>query len=71
MSADPGKVCIDGISEIRGEKVFQLRFIRARNPAWVGRSFFAAYDPAAEWLDDLVPAFGESRFFFEENQVQD
>jgi KamA family protein len=66
MSAGPGKVEIQGITEINGEKVFVLRFIQGRNPAWVQRPFFAKYDPEATWLNDLKPAFGEERFFFEE-----
>jgi hypothetical protein len=66
MSATPGKVVVDGVSEVRGERVFVLRFLQARNPAWVGRPFFACYDPRATWLDQLRPAFGETRFFFEE-----
>jgi len=65
MSAAPGKVRIVGISEIRGEKVFVLEFLQARNPEWVGQPFYAAFDPAAQWLDDLVPAFEEDEFFFE------
>lgn len=66
MSADPGKVEVLGINEIAGKKVFTLRFLQARNPQHVGRPFFARYDPDAIWLDDLVPAFGEDDFFFEE-----
>jgi KamA family protein len=65
MSTGPGKVEIQGISEIRGEKVFVLRFIQARNPDWVQRPFFARFDPQATWLDQLEPAFGEKAFFFE------
>ena len=65
MSADPGKVHILGISEIHGQKVFVLQFLQARNPDWVGKPFFAKYNPDALWLDDLVPAFGGGRFFFE------
>lgn len=65
MSATPGKVLVDGITEIAGEKVFTLRFIQARDPEWVNRPFFAQYDPKARWLDDLKPAFGEQAFFFE------
>lgn len=64
MSAGPGKVEIQGIMEVQGEKVFLLRFIQGRNPDWVQRPFFAKFDPAATWLDDLVPAFGEEKFFF-------
>jgi len=65
MSAGPGKVQVLGVSEIMGEKVFTLRFLQGRNPDWVGRPFFADYDPAAVWLTDLKPAFGRERFFFE------
>jgi KamA family protein len=57
MSATPGKVCIDGIAEIGGERVLALHMIQARDPSLVGRPFFARYDPAAVWLTDLVPAF--------------
>jgi L-lysine 2,3-aminomutase len=65
MSATPGKVVVDGIAELRGEKVFVLRFLQARDPDWVGRPFFARYDDRATWLDQLRPAFGEVAFFFE------
>ena len=66
MSAGPGKVEVQGVTEIAGEKVFVLRFIQARNPDWVQRPFFARYDEKATWLDQLQPAFGESAFFFED-----
>jgi len=64
MSATPGKVLIDGRATIAGEDVFVLKFIQARDPEWVGRPFFARFDPHATWLDDLKPAFGEKEFFF-------
>lgn len=66
MSAGPGKVEIQGISEIKGEKIFVLRFIQARNPDWVQQPFFAKYDDKATWLDQLKPAFGKDKFFFED-----
>jgi KamA family protein len=66
MSAGPGKIEIQGVTEINGEKVFVLRFIQARNPDWVQRPFFAKYDEQATWLDHLEPAFGEEAFFFAE-----
>lgn len=66
MSAGPGKVEIQGVSEIHGEKVFVLRFIQARNPDWVQRPFFARYDEQATWLDQLQPACGAEKFFFED-----
>jgi hypothetical protein len=64
MSATPGKVCIDGVVEVAGEKVFALHMIQARNPDLVGKPFFARFDPAAIWLSDLEPAFAP-RFPFD------
>jgi L-lysine 2,3-aminomutase len=66
MSAGPGKVEVQGVTEVQGEKVFMLRFIQGRNKEWVQRPFFAKYDENATWLDQLKPAFGEDRFFFED-----
>lgn len=66
MSAFPGKVVIDGVADVRGEKVFVLRFLQAREPSWVGTPFFATFDPEATWLGDLRPAFGRERFYFAE-----
>ncbi len=65
MSAGPGKVEVQGVAEVGGEKVFVLRFIQGRNPDWVQRPFFARFDPQATWLDDLRPALGETEFFFQ------
>jgi KamA family protein len=66
MSSGPGKVRIVGIKEVHGEKVFVLEFLQGRNSDWVGQPFFAAFDQEAQWLDDLVPAFGEKEFFYEQ-----
>lgn len=65
MSADPGKVQMLGVSEVMGKKIMTFRFLQGRNPDWVAKPFFAEYDPEAIWLDDLKPAFGEDKFFFE------
>ncbi len=65
MSAFPGKVRLVGTAEVAGEKVFVLEFLQARDPAWVGRPFFAAYSETATWLDQLKPAFGGERFSYE------
>ncbi|NVJ00135.1 lysine 2,3-aminomutase [Myxococcus sp. AM009] len=66
MSATPGKVCVDGVAEIAGEKVFVLHFIQARDPELVGRPFFAKYDEKASWLFDLKPALGATHFPWEQ-----
>ena len=65
MSASPGKVQVLGVADAGGEKVIELRFIQGRNPDWVHRPFFAQYNENATWLNQLKPAFGEQKFFFE------
>ncbi len=70
MSATPGKVVVRGVARIAGERVFVLEFLQGRDPDWVGRPFFARYDPEASWLDQLEPALGADAFFFEEEMRQ-
>jgi L-lysine 2,3-aminomutase len=64
MSATPGKVCVDGITDVAGQKVFVMHMIQARDPGLVGKPFFARFDPDATWLSDLRPAFAD-RFPFD------
>jgi KamA family protein len=70
MSASPGKVSVEGVAEVAGEKVFVLNFLQGRNPDWVKRPFFAKYDETSTWLNQLTPAFGEEKFFFEDELKQ-
>ncbi len=69
MSATPGKVCIDGVAQVAGQRVFVLHMIQARDPSLVGRPFFAHFDPTATWLSDLRPAFAD-RFPFERGPAE-
>ena len=66
MSALPGKVSVEGITELNGEKVFVLTLLQARNPDWVKRPFFAKFSSTATWLNELRPAFGKDKFFFQD-----
>jgi KamA family protein len=66
MSATPGKIQMLGVSEVNKQKIIVMRFLQGRNPDWVARPFFADYNEDAIWLDELKPAFGEDKFFFEE-----
>lgn len=65
MSAHPGKVRVLGVRSIGGERCFVLDYLQARSPELVRRPFFARYDPAATWFDELRPAFPEEATFFE------
>ncbi len=66
MSCMLGKVRVSGISRIGTEKAISLEVLQGRNPDWVGRSFYAKYDEKATWINDLTPAFGEDKFFYED-----
>jgi len=70
MSCSPGKVQIVGVTEIKNEKVFVLNFLQGRDPAWIGKPFFAKFDANAVWFDDLQPAFGETDFFYEQSYLE-
>ena len=52
------------------ENLLVLRFLQGRNPDWVQRPFFAKYSETATWLHQLEPAFGEEKFFFEDEYEQ-
>ena len=65
MSANLGKIQVLGEAAAGGEKVIVMRFLQGRDPDWVQRPFFAAWDDQATWIDELKPAFGEKQFFFE------
>ena len=64
MSALTGKVRLVGVSELDGEKVFVLEYLRARDRDWVYRPFFAEFDPEATWFDQLNPVFESDEKYF-------
>ena len=55
MSAHPGKVLVQGVTRVAGQKAFVLSLLQARDPEEAGRVFFARYDPKATWLTELRP----------------
>jgi KamA family protein len=65
MSSTPGKILIDGTAIVDGETVFVLKFLQGREVDWAGQIFFARYDESAAWIDEMKPASGQDRFFFE------
>jgi len=70
MSATPGKIQVLGVADAGERKVMVMRFLQGRDPDWVQRPFFAEYDETATWIDELKPAFGAEKFFFEEELEQ-
>lgn len=64
MSADPGKVVVDGVSTIDGQRRFALRYVQARDPTRLLTPFFARFDESATWFDQLQPATSDDAPFF-------
>merc|ERR1719217_1137811 len=58
MSCTPGKVEVTGVQTIMGQEAFVLRFLQCRDESWIGKVFFAKFDPKAVWFDDLEPLDG-------------
>jgi len=70
MSALPGKIKINGIPTINGKKYISMSFIQGRSSDWVEKPFFAEYNEKACWINELKPAFGETSFFFERDELE-
>lgn len=70
MSTIAGKVEILGPADLGGERVMALRFLQGRSADWTYRPFFAQWDESATWLNELRPADGSQRFFFEDELDQ-
>jgi L-lysine 2,3-aminomutase len=64
MSTGPGKVVIDGTTELDSGPAFVLRMLQARERSWLARPFFAHLDEKAMWFDDLRPV-GANQWFWE------
>ena len=59
---------VDGIVDLAGERSSPCSSCR-HEIRIVRRPFYARFDPLATWLDELQPAFGEKRFFFQQDGV--
>ena len=65
MSAAQGKVVIDDITVMHGQKVIVCRFLQARDPSWCGRTFLATGPADATWFSELRPLPGSPSFWSE------
>ena len=52
------------IKQIGGQKAFILEYLQCRDPRLTRTPFFAKFDPAATWFDDLEPLRDVDRPFF-------
>ncbi len=66
MTSSAGKVSLIGTAEVRGEKVFVLKFNEARNMEWMDRVFLAKYDEKENTIENLKPYELENYFYEDE-----
>lgn len=64
MSATPGKVLVDGLVTLGGERVFVLKMLQSRASERANGVFFARFDDRAAWFDQLRPAAGTDAAWF-------
>ncbi|MFO8029988.1 MAG: hypothetical protein R6U28_09015 [Cyclonatronaceae bacterium] len=69
MTSSAGKVSLIGTAEVRGEKVFVLKFNEARNMEWMDRVFLAKYDEEENTIENLEP-YDTDRYFYEDELAE-
>jgi L-lysine 2,3-aminomutase len=66
MTSSAGKISLIGTAEIKGEKVFVLKFNEGRNMDWMDRVYFGRYSESQNTIEKLEPFEGESHFYMNE-----
>jgi lysine 2,3-aminomutase len=69
MTSSAGKVSLIGTAEVKGEKVFVLKFNEGRNMQWMDRVFLARYDEEENTIEKLKP-FDTEKYFYEDDLVE-
>ncbi len=65
MTSSAGKVSLIGTAEVKGEKVFVLKFNEGRNMEWMDRVYLAKYNEEENTIEKLKP-FDSEKYFYEE-----
>lgn len=65
MTSSSGKISLLGTTEIKGEKVFVLKFNEARNMEWMDRVFLAKYDEKENTIEKLKP-YDSDKYFYQD-----
>lgn len=66
MTSSAGKVSLLGTLEVKGEKVFALKFNEGRNMEWMDEVYLARYDEKENTIEKLKPFEGEKYFYEDE-----
>ena len=69
MTSSAGKVSLIGTAEVKGEKVFVLKFNEGRNMEWMDRVYLAKYDEEENTIEKLKP-FDTEKYFYEEELME-
>ena len=69
MTSSAGKVSLIGTAEVKGEKVFVLKFNEGRNMKWMDRVYLAKYDEEENTIEKLKP-FDTDRYFYEDELAE-
>ncbi|MCW9033337.1 MAG: hypothetical protein OQJ97_03885 [Rhodospirillales bacterium] len=67
MSTKAGKIQVEGVLEQKGEKMFILKMLQARESNLTQTPFAAKYSDSAAWIDELQP-YDNAPFPFEKTE---
>lgn len=66
MTSSGGKISLLGTTEIKGEKLFVLKFNEGRNMDWMDTVYLAKYDEMENTIANLKPYEGSKHFYEDE-----
>ncbi len=66
MTSSAGKVSLLGTLEVKGEKVFALKFNEGRNMEWLDHVYLAKFDEREHTIEKLKPYEGDKYFYEDE-----
>jgi L-lysine 2,3-aminomutase len=69
MTSSAGKISLMGTTEIKGEKLFVLKFNEGRNMNWLDRVYLAKFDENENTIANLKP-YPEDKHFYEDELKQ-
>jgi L-lysine 2,3-aminomutase len=69
MTSSAGKISMLGVAEVKGEKVFALKFNESRNMEWMDKVYLAKYDEVENTIANLKPLDTDKHFFEDELEV--
>ncbi len=69
MTSSAGKVSLLGTLEVKGEKLFALKFNEGRNMEWLDKVYLAKYDEKQNTIEKLKP-YDADKYFYEDELAE-